>query len=301
MILQKTLINPLTLIGKGLHTGSFCVLKFIPAEVNHGILFKINGTILPAHFKYVINTRRAVTLGKNGCTIQTVEHLLSALSGMGITNLLIDAEGSEIPILDGSAKSYCDRFLEAGITEQDAPVRILSVDRTIAYSNSESGYSIQLSPYDGLKISYTFMYKQRPLQKFSFDLTADSYYDVISGARTFCFVKDIEYLHKQNLIRGAEMESGFVVLDEEGCTDALKKRFVLPPDETWIRHTKPFKTASMIPSRYENEMVRHKILDLIGDLSLSGYRIGAHVNACGTGHYENIEMLKILLAPDVAR
>ncbi|RME57561.1 MAG: UDP-3-O-[3-hydroxymyristoyl] N-acetylglucosamine deacetylase [Candidatus Dadabacteria bacterium] len=263
---QLTLSKSAVIYGRGLHTGKKTGLILQPLEANSGIIFTTpRGTVsVPAHLKYVMSTGFATTISKQGVKISTIEHLMSALHAYGISNLLIKCD-SEVPILDGSAVEFCRVIEEAGVVEQRGEWYELAVKEKIEVKRGDE--FIVIEPAEEFIIDYTLSYPN-PIgeQKFQFTLSsASNYKEQIAPARTFAFVKDIEQLQKSGLAQGGQFNN-FLLIGENGAINDVP--------------------------RFKDELVRHKILDCIGDLYLLGRPIIGKVTACKTGHSENIELLK---------
>jgi UDP-3-O-[3-hydroxymyristoyl] N-acetylglucosamine deacetylase len=279
--LQHTVSNILYFKGIGLHTGKESQIIIKPAKADSGITFvrkDINpNVIIKAKADNVCSTmlRTSIGLKKDGDAkeaagcISTVEHLMSALWGAGIDNALIEVYGCEIPAMDGSAKVFYESFYESGIKELNAKRKYIEILKPIsAESGDKIGASIAVYPSDDFEISYDMDFNHPLVQSGSFDMKIDgfNFYGEISKARTFGFLKDVEYLKKSGLALGGSLDNA-LVLDE---TSVLNKDGL----------------------RYKDEFIRHKVLDLIGDLYLAGYRIKGRVLAKKTGHDMNSKIVK---------
>lgn len=270
---QKTIKRSLTLSGKGLFTGETVTLNIHPAPIGHGIVFQrvdLPGKpLIPAKLDYVSDSVRCTRLATKSASVLMVEHLLSAISALELDNLLIEVKGPEMPACDGSSKIFVDLFEQGGIVFQEGPRRIFKVTKPIFYSQNET-HLIAL-PSDEFRISYTLHYPQSSLlgsQYFSLAVKPDVYKNEIAPCRTFSLFEEISPLIEQGLIKGGGLENALVIKGER----------VLNPEGM----------------RYTDEMVRHKILDLIGDLSLLGGFLIAHVFAIRSGHASNIAFAKHL-------
>lgn len=291
MIKQRTLKNVIRASGVGLHSGDKAYLTLRPAPVNTGIVFcRVDlGIEIPARAEYVSDTRMATTLHWNGASVATVEHLLSALAGMGIDNAYIDVTAPEVPIMDGSAAPFVLLIQCAGIVEQNAPKVFIRIKEriTVEDGNKEraadgsyhSSYKYAtFEPYDGYKIDFTIDF-DHPLfheraQHISIDMSTTSFMKEISRARTFGFLSDYERLREMNLALGGSLNNAVVldkyrILNEEGL-------------------------------RYADEFVRHKVLDALGDLSLLGNVIIGAFHGYKSGHGLNNQLIKALLANEKA-
>ena len=279
--LQSTVSNILYFKGIGLHTGKESQIIIKPAKADSGITFvrkDLNpNVIIKAKADNVCSTMLRTSIGLKkesggkeaaGC-ISTVEHLMSALWGAGIDNALIEVYGCEIPAMDGSARVFYESFYESGIKELNAKRKYIEILKPISIeSEDKTGASIALYPSDDFEISYDMDFNHPLVQSGSFDMKIDgfNFYGEISKARTFGFLKDVEYLKKSGLALGGSLDNA-LVLDE---TSVLNKDGL----------------------RYKDEFIRHKVLDLIGDLYLAGYRIKGRVLAKKTGHDMNSKIVK---------
>lgn len=271
MRFQRTLKNEIFFDGIGLHSGRYARVWLKPAPRDHGIVFyrKDRGAYIKASVQYVIDTAFATTIGIDGIRIRTVEHLLAALSGLNIDNVLIEIEGSEIPAMDGSALNLVELILKAGIVNQAKQAPYFEVKKPFMYE--EPGIKIMALPYKGRRFTYNLELSSGPLRKqgISIDLNEQTFLSHIAPARTFGFLRDVEYLRKNGLALGGTLQNA-VVIDEERVLNEEGLRF---PDE----------------------FARHKVLDMIGDLSLAQYQLRGHIISWKSGHSSNIKFLKKLL------
>ena len=248
-------------------------MTFLPAEPNTGIRFRrvdLEGKPeIEAKVEYVSATNRSTSLSKGHAKIHTVEHVLAAFAGSQIDNAIIELDANEPPIADGSAREYLKLIKAAGIVAQNEPREVFSVTTPIAYENEET--TVTVLPYKGLKITCTSADKKnRFTQFFTIEITPETWERDIAHARTFCFFEEIEYLIKNGLIKGGSLENAVVIREDAILTTE--------------------------PLRYPEEFVRHKILDIIGDFSLAGAPINAHIIAVRPGHAANCEVAKLILA-----
>ncbi|HRQ55237.1 MAG TPA: UDP-3-O-acyl-N-acetylglucosamine deacetylase, partial [Ignavibacteriaceae bacterium] len=273
--LQRTISKPATLSGIGLHTGTECTMTFKPAPINSGIKFiriDLGGNPeIPAIADNVVDVSRGTTIGIGDAKVYTVEHVLAAIAGLQIDNISIELDGIEPPIGDGSAISYVNALLDAGIEKQDAPKDYLIIDETVTYSDESRQVDIVALPLDQYRLTVMVDYQNPALGSQHtglFDLDKE-FVNEFASARTFCFLSEVEELANQGLIKGGDMDNAVVIvdnnlnqdqLDELGKKIGLKERFVLGDDG--ILNNKKL--------RFKNEPVRHKLLDLIGDLALIG-------------------------------
>ncbi len=274
MVSQRTLKHPIRCSGIGLHSGHKVELSLRPAPENTGIVFHrmVDGQCvkIPARAEYVTDTRMCTTLGKGRARIATVEHLLSAMAGLGIDNAVAEVSGSEVPIMDGSSAPFVFLIQCAGIREQSAPKKVLHIVKKVSMEKGEKRCS--LYPSAGFKVSYMLDYEHPLLhkQKSSVDFSSQAYTREVARARTFGFLHEIEALQKAGLALGGSLENA-IVLDA-------------------------FRVVNEGGLRYEDECVRHKILDTVGDLALAGYPVVGAFEGERTGHDMNHRLVKALLA-----
>ena len=269
---QQTLAKPASFSGIGLHSGNKVSMTLLPAPPNSGITFRRvdldSRAEIPAQVGYVAETDRSTTLSRGNAKVQTVEHVLAALYGFGVTNAVVELDSSEPPVADGSARQFCKMIREAGVEAQAERVEPIQITEPIEYTHD--GTVMSITPHDGFKITCTSSDKGgRFTQFFSVELTPETWESEIAHARTFCFYEEIEYLIKNGLIRGGSLENAIVIRDDAVLTAE--------------------------PMRYREEFVRHKILDIIGDLSLVGAPLRGHVVAVKPGHAANCGLAKRIL------
>ena len=267
---QRTIIRPVSCAGIGLHTGESAKITFKPAEENTGVVFERvdieNHPQIQAIVDNVDSVMRGTTIGKDGVKIHTVEHLLAALSGTGIDNVLIEMEGNEVPACDGSSNVFVKALEEAGIQEQSAERKGAILTKPLSYE--EDGVHFLVLPNDRLKISFHIEY-QNPMvgcQFESLDITNESFRKFIAEARTFTFLDEVEELKKCGLIKGGSLENAVVFGNDK----------ILNPS----------------PLRSNKEPVRHKILDLLGDIHLLGMPMKAHIISFKSGHPSNVNLVR---------
>jgi UDP-3-O-[3-hydroxymyristoyl] N-acetylglucosamine deacetylase len=271
---QKTISFSVTLKGKGLHAGNVSSLTFSPAPQGTGVLFRrvdLNPVVeIPAHVDFVKETMRSTDLGAKGAVIKTVEHLLSAVYVLGITNLYIDISGDEIPILDGSSLPFFQALENAQVVSQNLSTPVYQLPHPVYYSSGET--CLVALPSENFRISYTLDYPNHSWigsQYYSYNVELETYSREIAPCRTFCLYEELTALTVKGLIKGGSLDCA-VVIKEDGIVNKDGLHF-------------------------ENEMVRHKILDLIGDLSLVGKLFSAHVIAIRSGHCSNVAFAKEIL------
>ncbi len=293
---QRTINQAFTLSGKGLHTGLDIVLMFNPAPENHGIKIKRVDLeaqpVMDALAENVTHTVRGTVLQKGDVQVSTVEHALSALYAYGVDNCLLEVNAPEFPILDGSAKYYVAKIEEVGVVEQEAEKDFYIVSKKIEYTLSESGAKITILPDSEFSVDVHIGFKSPILgnQFASLDALSD-YKNEISAARTFVFVREIEPLLSLNLIKGGDLKNAIVIYDEVISQDKM--------DELCVKlHQKPIDASKPAylsgDLNYANEPARHKLLDVIGDLSLIGKPIKGKVIARYPGHKINTDVAKLI-------
>ncbi len=293
---QKSIKQAFTLSGKGLHTGLQIDLTFNPAPENHGIRIKRidleNQPIIDALAEYVTHTVRGTVLQKGDVQVSTVEHALATLYAYGIDNCLLEVNAPEFPILDGSAKYYVQKIEECGIEEQEAEKDYFIVTKKIEYTLPESGAKITLLPDDTFSVDVHIGFKSPVLgnQYASLDDLSD-FATEISSARTFVFVREVEPLLSMNLIKGGDLKNAIVIYDEIISQDKMDELASKLNQES-IDASKPAYLSGEL--NFENEPARHKLLDVIGDLSLIGKRIKGKVIARYPGHKINTDLAKII-------
>ncbi len=279
MIKQRTLKNTIRATGVGLHTGNKIYLTLRPAAVNTGICFRRvdlkDPVSISATSENVGETMLSTTLVKEGVKISTVEHLLSALAGLGIDNAIVDVSASEVPIMDGSAGPFVFLIQSAGVVEQDAPKEYIRIKRSIRVEDGDKWASFE--PFKGFKVSFTIDFEHpafpNHLKSATMDFSSTTFVKEVSRARTFGFMKDIEFLRENNLALGGSLDNAIVVDDDK----------VLNEDGL----------------RYADEFVKHKILDAIGDLYLLGHSLIGEFKGYKSGHSLNNQLLRALLdSPD---
>jgi len=290
VVKQKTLANSFKIEGKGLHTGVLVTMNFLPAPVNHGFKFKRvdleNQPIIDADVDLVIDTSRGTLLQKDGARIGTIEHALAALVGMDLDNVLIEVNNEEAPIIDGSSKYFVEGIEKAGIVEQDAERDYFEITEKIEMFDPKSGSHIVALPDDDYRLNVMISFPSAVLSNQY--ATLDSLHDFkteIAPCRTFVFVREIEFLLNHNLIKGGDLNNAIVIIDRETSQEELNRL----ADLTNHPHVevKPQGILNNLDLHFDNECARHKLLDVIGDLSLLGKRIKGRIIASKPGHGPN--------------
>lgn len=275
MAKQRTLKNPIRATGVGVHTGEKVFLTLLPAPINTGIVFRRTDcepvVEIPAKAEYVGDTRFCTTLTKDGVRIGTIEHLISALAGLGVDNVIIEVSAPEVPIMDGSAGPFVFLIQSAGICEQAADKIFIRIKKPVELADGDK--LARLEPYDGFKIDFAIDFDHPVIrhgnQQSHFEFSSMEYIKQVSRARTFGFMKDFEWLRANHLASGASLDNAIVlddyrVLNEDGL-------------------------------RYQDEFVRHKVLDAIGDLYLMGGPILGAFTGIKSGHTLNNQLLRALI------
>ena len=294
---QKTIQNQVSLSGVGLHTGNNVSLTFKPAPENHGFAFvrvDLEGSpTIAAKAEYVVNTQRGTNLEKNGVLIQTSEHVLAAAVGLDIDNLVIEIDASEPPIMDGSSKFFVEALEKAGIKELDADAEEYIVKDIISYKDEVTGSEIILMPSDEYQVTTMVDFGTKILgtQNATLEHMSD-FKKEIADARTFSFLHEIEMLLENDLIKGGDLNNAIVYVDKElseATMQKLKKAF--KKDDIKIKSNGILDNLTL---HWANEAARHKLLDVIGDLALTGIRIRGKVIANKPGHLVNTQFAKKL-------
>jgi UDP-3-O-[3-hydroxymyristoyl] N-acetylglucosamine deacetylase len=280
MLKQRTLKNAIRATGVGLHTGRKVLMVLRPAPANHGISFLRTDLDEPveieARAEHVGETTLGTTLVKDGVKVSTIEHLLSALAGLGIDNAIVELSAGEVPIMDGSAGPFVFLVQSAGIDEQNAPKKFVRIRKSVKVE--EGGKWARFDPYDGFKVNFEIEFDhpvfKRRSQVASMDFSTTTFLREVSRARTFGFMRDLEYMRSHNLALGGNLDNAIVlddyrILNEDGL-------------------------------RYEDEFVKHKILDAIGDLYLLGHSLIGEFSGYKSGHGLNNRLLRALIADRTA-
>lgn len=294
---QHTIKEPVTVSGVGLHTGVVTNMTFNPAAPNHGIKFQRidleDQPIVDADVDYVVDLSRGTTIEHNGARVNTVEHTLAALVGLEIDNVLIQLDGPEPPILDGSSMMFIEALEKVGTQEQNALRNFFEVTESIMYRDHERDVEIAALPLDDYRVTVMVDYNSPVLGSQHASLTniADFKKDIASS-RTFCFLHELEMLYKNNLIKGGDLNNAIVVVDrvvKDEELDYLAGLFNKPKVEV-----KKEGILNNVELRHRNEPARHKLLDVVGDLALAGRPIKAQILAARPGHAANVAFAKKL-------
>jgi UDP-3-O-[3-hydroxymyristoyl] N-acetylglucosamine deacetylase/3-hydroxyacyl-[acyl-carrier-protein] dehydratase len=294
---QRTVQREISLSGIGLHTGNKCTMTFKPAPPDTGIRFV--RADLPgkpsviADIDHVVDISRGTTLQNGEAKVYTVEHVLAAFAGLQIDNMIVELDGNEPPVGDGSAKPYVDKLLEAGIENQEADKVYLEIDTPMAYSEPERSVDLVVTPSDELRITFMIDYKN-PALGTQYTTLVDlekEFVEEFAPARTFCFLSEVEMLKEAGLIKGGSLENAIVIYDsDQGQVEVERIRKALGLNEkAFVGET---GIINDIPLRFPNEPVRHKALDLLGDLFLIGVPFKGHVLAARSGHKANVALAR---------
>ena len=274
MLKQRTLSSSITATGVGLHTGKKINLRINPGQADRGIVFirtDMASESIMASLKNVHDTRLSTTISNGNASVSTVEHLLSALAGLGIDNATIELDGPEVPIMDGSSRPFVFLIQSAGICEQNHPKKFIKITKDIEVMQNDKWAKIE--PFDGFKVAFTIDFNHpsfpKETQTSTIDFSTISYLSQVSRARTFGFAKDIENLRKNNLALGGSVNNAIVIDD--------------------------YKIVNEDGLRYKDEFVKHKILDAIGDLYLLGHSLIGSFSAFKSGHHLNNLLLRELV------
>jgi UDP-3-O-[3-hydroxymyristoyl] N-acetylglucosamine deacetylase / 3-hydroxyacyl-[acyl-carrier-protein] dehydratase len=295
--LQRTILNPVSISGVGLHTGEKCTMTFKPAQENYGIRFirvDLGGRPeIPANADNVIDMSRGTTLGIGEAKVHTVEHVLAAVVGLQIDNIIIELDGVEPPVGDGSAIPYVKILKESGFVQQQAPKDYLIIDETVIYHEEDKQVDIVALPLDGYRVTVMVDYQNPALGSQHtglFDLEKE-FVSEFAPSRTFCFLSEVESLANKGLIKGGDIDNAVVIIDKEASDDELEliRKKIGVKEKITLGDNGILNNKEL---RFKNEPVRHKLLDLIGDLALIGAPIKAQILAARPGHKSNVEFAK---------
>ncbi len=294
---QRTIQKAVSLSGVGLHTGKVVTLTFNPAPENHGHKFQrvdlVGQPLVNADVSRVISTTRGTTIKSDEAQVSTIEHVLSALIGLGIDNVLMGIDGPEVPILDGSAIQFVKALREAGAEEQDADREYFEITEPITYRDEATGAELMALPHDGFEVITMIDFNSKVLgQQYAQLYSLEDYEKEIAPCRTFVFLHELDNLFSQNLIKGGDLDNAIVIADrpvtQEELDDMATKlgKPSIKVDKEGILNT--------VQLQFKNEPARHKLLDVIGDVSLLGKPIKGKIVATKPGHTANYEFTKLL-------
>jgi len=294
---QRTIGKSISVSGKGLHTGVKSTITFKPAPENTGYVFVRTdleeNPEIKADIDYVVDISRGTTLEQNGHKMHTVEHVLAALAGLGINNVYLEVDNIEPPVCDGSSIEFVKALQRAGIVEQNIPQPVLKIDKIIQYGKPESEVEIHVVPSDTFAITFLVDYD---IPELGAQYTAaynleEEFVEEYAPARTFCFLSEVEYLKEEGLIKGGDVDNAIVFIDkqiDQEEVDRIKRLFTIDKEVSLGENG----ILNNIELRFYNEPVRHKMVDLIGDLALLGMPITGHILAARSGHKHNVELVK---------
>ncbi|RKY94802.1 MAG: UDP-3-O-[3-hydroxymyristoyl] N-acetylglucosamine deacetylase [Ignavibacteriae bacterium] len=295
--LQRTIAKEVSMKGTGLHTGTECILTFKPAPENHGIKFvraDLGGKPeIPAIADNVVDVSRGTTIGIGEAKVHTVEHVLAAIVGHQIDNIIIEVAGIEPPVGDGSSLLFCEALQKAGFEQQTVPKDYLIIDQTIMHHEDDNQIDIVALPLDNYRVTVMVDYQNPALGSQHtglFDLEKE-FVKEFAPARTFCFLSEIEELADQNLIKGGDLDNAIVIIDR----DFNKKEYKNLTSKLGLKEDMFAGNNGVLNNkklRFNNEPVRHKLLDLMGDLALIGAPVKAQILAARPGHKANVEFAK---------
>ncbi len=295
MVKQKTIKTEISLTGVGLHTGKEVKMTFKPAPVNNGFTFvrvDLEGSpIVEADANYVVNTQRGTNLEKLGVKIQTPEHVLAALTGCDLDNVIIELNASELPIMDGSAKYFVEALEKAGIEEQNAKRNVYVVKEVISFTDEATGSEILIMPSDHYSVTAMVDFGTKILGTQNATMKGISEFKTeISDSRTFSFLHELESLLENGLIKGGDLNNAIVYVDKEISEATMENlKVAFGKEELTV---KPNGILDNLTLHYPNEAARHKLLDVVGDLALIGTKIQGKVIANKPGHFVNTQFAK---------
>lgn len=294
VILQTTLKHEVSVSGVGLHTGASVNLTFKPAPENHGYIFKrvdLPGQpIVEADVDNVTDTDRGTTISKNGARVSTIEHVLAALAGMEIDNVLMEIDGPEVPIMDGSSRPFMDLFETVGKIDQKEERHYYTLSENITYEDSTRKTEMLAVPSDDFRITVMVDYNSDLLgTQHAILYNIGEFKEEISDSRTFCFLHELEMLLEHNLIKGGDINNAIVVVDKEVSAEKLAHLAKLF-NKKEVTAERGF--LNNVKLRFQNEPARHKLLDIVGDLALVGSPLKGHILAARPGHVANIAFAK---------
>ena len=294
---QHTLKKSYYFEGKGLHTGTYAHMKLMPAPADTGIKFRRTDLkyrpIIIAVAENVSNTARSTTISYKETVAVTIEHIMSCLTGLGVDNAIVELDNIEVPIMDGSARYFVEAILADGLQNQGVPRKYLELSDVVEIQDENSGSWIRVEPASAPSIDVTVDFGSRIIgvQNVHWDMGVD-YATEIGPSRTFCFFHEIEYLYRNNLIKGGDLDNAIVIVEQEATEEQLKwvsQLFSLPDlhvtDDGYLNNLK---------LNFPDECGRHKLLDIIGDLRLVGGYLNARVTAFKPGHALNTRAAKLL-------
>ncbi|WP_181182410.1 bifunctional UDP-3-O-[3-hydroxymyristoyl] N-acetylglucosamine deacetylase/3-hydroxyacyl-ACP dehydratase [Sphingobacterium lumbrici] len=295
---QRTIKSNITISGVGLHTGKYVTMTLTPAPENHWFKFRRvdleNQPVVAVDADNVSDTSRGTTISQNGASVSTIEHLMAALIGLQLDNILIDIDGPEVPILDGSSAIFVKKLNETGFVDQDADRDFYEIKENIHYGEPDRKVEIVAMPLDGYRLTCMIDFNSSVLgSQHASVSTINEFTKEISSSRTFCFLHELEALVNKNLIKGGDLSNAIVIVDKEVSDEELSKLKSLFNKEVTVADE---GILDNIQLRYQNEPARHKLLDMIGDLALVGRPLKGHIMAARPGHAANVAFAKRIKA-----
>ncbi len=295
---KHTIGGEVSYTGIGLHSGEISTIRFKPAGKDEGFVFiRVDLTgcpEIPADIDHVVDISRGTTIGLGNATVGTIEHVLSALKGMNLDNVRIEIDGPEAPVADGSAIVFINLLKQVGIVQQDSERIYFEIEQPISFSAPSENVDVVIVPSNELKVTFMIDYKHPYLgTEYTWLPSLDHYVKEFAGARTFCFINEILQLKQAGLIKGGSLENALVIAEPNMTEEELKHL------QDVFGYHEPVTVSDQgilnsHPLRYPNEFVRHKVLDLLGDIALFGLPIKGHILAARSGHKTNVELVKKL-------
>lgn len=298
MEFQTTINTPFTLSGPGLHTGKFTHTTIKPGEVNSGIVFCRTGfeggKTIAAVADNVTDTNHGTTIANDGASVSTIEHLMSALHGMRIDNAIVEVDGPEVPILDGSARLWVEQIQKVGTVQQNAERRYLHLKESVEWADEASGIVLKAEPADDFVVDSTIEFKSELIGRQSARLTSyGQYLNEFARCRTFVFLREVEALLSLNLIKGGDLDNALVFVDKPlGDEEKTRLAALYNRDKDSIKVSNG--VLNTIEPFFDNEPARHKLLDFMGDIYLVGMPVKGHFTLRCPGHRANVELAKLI-------
>lgn len=298
MEFQTTINTPFTLSGPGLHTGKFTHTTIKPDEVNSGIVFCRTdfegGKTIAAVADNVTDTNHGTTIANDGASVSTIEHLMSALHGMRIDNAIVEVDGPEVPILDGSARLWVEQIQKVGTVQQNAERRYLHLKESVEWVDEASGIVLKAEPADDFVVDSTIEFKSELIGRQSARLTSyGQYLNEFARCRTFVFLREVEALLSLNLIKGGDLDNALVFVDKPlGDEEKTRLAALYNRDKDSIKVSNG--VLNTIEPFFDNEPARHKLLDFMGDIYLVGMPVKGHFTLRCPGHRANVELAKLI-------
>ena len=298
MEFQTTINTPFTLSGPGLHTGKFTHTTIKPGEVNSGIVFCQTdfegGKTIAAVADNVTDTNHGTTISNGGASVSTIEHLMSALHGMRIDNAIVEVDGPEVPILDGSARLWVEQIQKVGTVQQNAERRYLHLKESVEWVDEASGIVLKAEPADDFVVDSTIEFKSELIGRQSARLTSyGQYLNEFARCRTFVFLREVEALLSLNLIKGGDLDNALVFVDKPlGDEEKTRLAALYNRDKDSIKVSNG--VLNTIEPFFDNEPARHKVLDFMGDIYLVGMPVKGHFTLRCPGHRANVELAKLI-------